>query len=624
MITAQQEALDWLHERFMAKREKVSTRRLDPHRASPSVDDSALIETIRRSRQGARFDALMAGDAGDDHSAADLALCNMLAPRTNWDPERIDRIFRGSGLMRPKWDERHSSDGRTYGQVTIDKAIAGCRQGYGEHAGHTGARPGGGQKQPSGLDAWDPGGPPESGPSDYGDSGDHQGHTRFSAKANSGDDGDSADRTFGRTFQKSPHTHLQYPLHALGTLQPVVQAIAEGGQLDPALVGQSVLAAAACVVQHRFNVDSLTGPIPLHIYLLTVGDSGDGKSTADRIAFTRIVKWQREKLKSWLEEIELRTAKDNSPAPREVTLITRDGTVEGIRRDFHAGRASQGCFSSEAACMVAGYGMSTDNKAKTCAVLSGMWDAGEISASRAGVGRIQLYDRRFSLHWMIQPDAAQAALDDPLLSNMGFWPRFITAWPAPSKPRHNRQFRPEKHPEIIAFWQKCADHLSHACPEECAELPVVPLADEAWDYLGAFFERMERAAKVRDGVYRDIKPFAVRATEIACRIAGVLAGFGDSDLITLTDIKNATELAEFSVKTWAEIQGGRTAAAADDHAETLLKWLRAQQKPVDERNILHVAPRVLRSKATRDAALARLAQQGLIEQGKDKFWRCIK
>ena len=39
------------------------------------------------------------------------------------DPAQIDRIFRLSGLMRGKWDERHSSDGRTYGEMTIAKAI---------------------------------------------------------------------------------------------------------------------------------------------------------------------------------------------------------------------------------------------------------------------------------------------------------------------------------------------------------------------------------------------------------------------------------------------------------------------------------------------------------------------
>jgi hypothetical protein len=47
----------------------------------------------------------------------------LLACETN-DPIQIDRIFRQSQLMRPKWDERHFADGSTYGQVTIARAIA--------------------------------------------------------------------------------------------------------------------------------------------------------------------------------------------------------------------------------------------------------------------------------------------------------------------------------------------------------------------------------------------------------------------------------------------------------------------------------------------------------------------
>lgn len=40
----------------------------------------------------------------------------------------MDALFRGSGLMRDKWDRRQS--GSTYGALTIQKAIAGCREVY--------------------------------------------------------------------------------------------------------------------------------------------------------------------------------------------------------------------------------------------------------------------------------------------------------------------------------------------------------------------------------------------------------------------------------------------------------------------------------------------------------------
>ena len=42
----------------------------------------------------------------------------------------MDSIFRQSGLHRPKWDEKHYSDGRTYGQETIARAKELCSEVY--------------------------------------------------------------------------------------------------------------------------------------------------------------------------------------------------------------------------------------------------------------------------------------------------------------------------------------------------------------------------------------------------------------------------------------------------------------------------------------------------------------
>ncbi|MDE2105286.1 MAG: hypothetical protein KGL39_49125, partial [Patescibacteria group bacterium] len=57
----------------------------------------------------------------NDHSAADLALCNLLAFYCGCDPVQMDRLFRQSGLMRSKWDD--PSGEMTYGERTITEAI---------------------------------------------------------------------------------------------------------------------------------------------------------------------------------------------------------------------------------------------------------------------------------------------------------------------------------------------------------------------------------------------------------------------------------------------------------------------------------------------------------------------
>lgn len=92
---------------------------------SPSnLDDEELIEKIKSSRYGAEFTSLFNGDMSaynNDHSSADMALCKILAFWSGCDKYQMDRIFRKSGLMRPKWDKLRGEN--TYGSITIDKAV---------------------------------------------------------------------------------------------------------------------------------------------------------------------------------------------------------------------------------------------------------------------------------------------------------------------------------------------------------------------------------------------------------------------------------------------------------------------------------------------------------------------
>ena len=87
-----------------------------------------------RAVNGKKFESLFryghTSPYGGDESRADFALVALLAFWCRDDPVRIDSLFRESALMRPKWNERHSGDGRTYGQLTIDKVLASPHEVY--------------------------------------------------------------------------------------------------------------------------------------------------------------------------------------------------------------------------------------------------------------------------------------------------------------------------------------------------------------------------------------------------------------------------------------------------------------------------------------------------------------
>lgn len=85
------------------------------------------------SANGQSISRLFYGDTSDyngDASSADLALCSKLAFWSEGSATNLDTMFRQSRLFRDKWDDKHSGDGRTYGQMTIEKALAGCSEFY--------------------------------------------------------------------------------------------------------------------------------------------------------------------------------------------------------------------------------------------------------------------------------------------------------------------------------------------------------------------------------------------------------------------------------------------------------------------------------------------------------------
>lgn len=85
-------------------------------------DDAAVLDRIHAD---SRMALLWAGDTSmhaGDHSAADLALAAHLGYLCGHDAERVDALFRRSGLMRDKWDSPRGES--TYGQITIARALS--------------------------------------------------------------------------------------------------------------------------------------------------------------------------------------------------------------------------------------------------------------------------------------------------------------------------------------------------------------------------------------------------------------------------------------------------------------------------------------------------------------------
>lgn len=98
---------------------------------SVALSDQEIINLASKQRRsGPKFQSLWAGDWNshfNSASEADSSVVFTLAFYTK-DPQQIDRIFRQSGLMRAKWDEKHGNE--SYGQTTIAKALSKVTKQY--------------------------------------------------------------------------------------------------------------------------------------------------------------------------------------------------------------------------------------------------------------------------------------------------------------------------------------------------------------------------------------------------------------------------------------------------------------------------------------------------------------
>lgn len=190
-----------------------------------------------------------------------------------------------------------------------------------------------------------------------------------------------------------------------------------------------------------------------------------------------------------------------------------------------------------------------------------------------------------------------------------FWPRFLLAWPAPLQPRKDRPWQADQSEAIRAYWDRCERLLSLPMPHECDKLPTLTLAANARAAIAKFFERMEEEG--RRGSLVDVRAFALRAAELACRIAGVLTAFGGGQSVALAEAQSGITLAQHSISQWLSALDGK-ADPVPDWALTLYRWLAERSTPTRLRDIPRIGPNSVRPANRRDQAIERLRACNLV------------
>lgn len=441
-----------------------------------------------------------------------------------------------------------------------------------------------------------------------------------------------------------------YPVDALGpVLSRAVAAISSKVQVPAAIAAQSVLATASLAAQAHADVLMPYGQSrPLSLFFATVAGSGDRKSTSDNEALwpvrkhERFLKEEHERLyqdwviasAAWAAEkrkIEADRKLDFSmrklalgalgpePAPPLFPLLTApDPTVEGLAKAWVNAPASLGLFTAEGGQFVGGHGMSAENRLKSAAIFSEIWDGKPIKRVRALDGVSLLPGRRLALHLMVQPEAAALFLADPVLRDQGLLSRVLVA--APESIAGSRRYREpvaQDDAAIKAYGARMLSLLEARWPladgsRNELEPRALAMSVEATQLWRAFYDHVEEQCGAQ-GDLRGIRDFAAKAAEHAARIAGVLTIVDDVQApeIGADAMRSALTLTDWYIAEAVRLQQSARTDPKLLRAQALLDWLRSRGTAETEfRDILRLGPAQTRTKDAADAAVATLKAHG--------------
>lgn len=361
---------------------------------------------------------------------------------------------------------------------------------------------------------------------------------------------------------------LPYPLDALpDTIRAAVEEVAAFTKAPVPLVAGSALAVLSIAAQAHIDViraEKLLGPSSL--YLLTIADSGERKSTCDGFFVSAIRQYQEEQaeaMKPAIKEYQAaiaaweaerdgilaaikgagRTGKatdklkrdlaelqrDKPELPRVPRLLLGDETPENLAWGLAKHWPSAGVVSAEAGIVFGAHGMGKDSVMRNLGLLNVLWDGGSHSVGRRTSESFTVKGARLTVALQIQEVTLRSFFDRSggLARGTGFLARFLVAWPESTQGHRHFTEAPPHWPNLSAFHKRIAGILANPAPldEEGALSPALMiLAPEAKNSWIAFHNAIESELGSGGELY-DVRDVASKSADNAARLSALFQLF---------------------------------------------------------------------------------------------------
>lgn len=359
-----------------------------------------------------------------------------------------------------------------------------------------------------------------------------------------------------------------YPLDALpDTIRAAVIEVQAFTKAPVPMVAGAALAALSLAIQTYVDIkraDKLHGPVGL--FLLTIADSGERKSTCDSFFTSAIRDYQadqaelakpeqekhRAKLAAWeakragmLEAIKLASKgskptanierelhlheQDKPEPPRVPKLIRGDDTPENLAYVLAHGWPSAGAISAEAGAILGAHGMGSESAMRNMGLINILWDGGTLDIGRRSKESFTVQGARLTMGLQVQEPTLREfnTRSGALARGTGFFARFLVAWPESTQGFRPFSEAPANWPHLAEFNRRIAAILNQPAPIDDsgaltpAMMTLTPEAKRAWV---AFHDAIESELASGGELY-DVRDVASKSADNAARLSTLFQVF---------------------------------------------------------------------------------------------------
>ncbi|HAU1200838.1 TPA: DUF3987 domain-containing protein [Legionella pneumophila] len=458
---------------------------------------------------------------------------------------------------------------------------------------------------------------------------------------------------------------VPYPLDALPDgMRHAVEEVATFTKAPIPLVASSAMAALSLAVQSYVDVkraEGLTGPVSL--FLLTVADSGERKSTCDGF-FTQSIRnyessvkekskplikdyqaeiaiWE-EKYRGVKEQIrtlakankstyeeELRVASlehEKPVSPLIPRLVYCDITPEALKWTLAKVWPSGGILSSEAGTVLGSHGMAKESVMRNLATFNQLWDGSSIPTERRGSESFTVTGARLTVGLQVQEVALRHFLNhtNGLARGTGFLARFLIAYPESTQGHRFFTEPPESWLHLAKFNMRISEILNQEVTIDkngglsVLLLSLSPEAKKAWI---CFHDVIEGELGV-GGELSEISDVASKIADNAARVAALFKVFnqGVTGTIGFNEFENASRIVAWHLHEAKRFFAGLVLSDDQTDVVKLDSWLvryclKKKTNIVSRRDVQrNIVPIRLREKKALDIVLNVLVEAKRIRQ----------